>query len=180
MNIAIDIDGVLRNFADSLVRIYKQDYPDHEVKPITTWNFADSFPIGEEIYQYYVRNGERIFSEALPYDGAYEFIQSLKSLGHSVVYLTAQPFGLNAVTTRWIEKHLPEVDGIILSKKKHLFSFDILLDDAPHNIRDCIKNGKTAVFFTQKWNEGIEHTRVNSYKEFLELIVDMETIGELI
>jgi len=180
MKIALDIDGVLRDFCSQLIKVYKEDFPDHEVKPIGTWYFETSFPIGKANYKYYVEQGERIFRDAPMYDGAVEFVDSLKNLGHSIIYLTNQPRGLESATAYWIAKNLPEVDGIVISKNKFLFDFDILLDDAPHNIKECFANGKQAVFYTQKWNEAEDgYSRVNSYNDFLELIVDIERAVEL-
>ncbi len=174
MKIALDIDGVLRDFCSQLVKVYKEDYPDHEVKPINTWYFETCFPLGKDIYKYYVEQGQRIFRTAPAYDGAYDFVQTLKTLRHNVVLVTTQPRGLENPTIDWINNNLPDVDGVVFSKNKYLFDFDVLLDDAPHNIEEVTKAGKFAVFYTQKWNEHINHIRVGSYKEFLEFIIDYE------
>lgn len=174
--VAVDVDGVLRRFTDRLVEVYLEDFPDHDVKPITTWWFETSFPIGKEIYKYYKANAHRIFPHAKPYEGAKEFVESLRNLGYKVVIATTQPSGSEIFTFDWVRKNIGEVDGIFFGDQKWFVDFDILIDDAPHNIEQAQKHGKFAIFFTQEWNKEHEGQRVSSYKELLELLTDIERI----
>jgi 5'(3')-deoxyribonucleotidase len=168
MKIALDIDGVLRDFTGRLIEVYKEDYPDHDVKPITTWWFEDSFPIGKKIYDYYKENGERIFRFAKPFSGAYEFVASLKESNH-VFIITAQPENLSWATSGWVEEHLPKVDGLFFTNKKWLADFDILLDDSPDVMETVWASGKAGILYNQAWNVKHNYPRVYNYEQFARL-----------
>ena len=76
--------------------------------------------LGPCTYSYYKKEGDRIFGNAEPYVSAKNFVESLISLGHNVVYVTSQPQALQVVTFDWIKFHLPESDGIMFTDKKWL------------------------------------------------------------
>lgn len=175
MNLAIDVDGVLRDFCGSLILQFSQDFPDkaHEIEPIVEWDLHKFFPIGKAIYDYaFKAKAKPIFENADPFDGAIFFADRLKSAGHHVCLLTQQPYGNEQYTLNWLHKWKIPYDSIVFSARKEMFEYDFLLDDAEHNLRAVREVGKRAICFDQAWNQKWDGERIRSYNEFLELIAN--------
>ena len=171
MKLAIDIDGVLRNFCESLIEQYGKDYPDHKVGFINKWELEHFFPIGKGIYDYAFKiKAKEVFENAEPFAGARWFTEQLRRNGHYVCLLTQQPKGAEVFTLNWIQKHGIAYDSIAFSKEKELFNYDILLDDAEHNLRAARSAGRKAVCMSRPYNKNWDGERVSCWAEFLILI----------
>lgn len=171
MTIAVDIDGVLRDFVSALIESYKKDFPGHEVQPVTEWGLEKFFPIGKGIYSYaFTERRVEVFEKAKPYDKAKEFVAELRRRGHHVCLLTTQPRANEHLTLNWLVLMGIEYDSIVFSSRKDLFRFDVLLDDAEHNLRAVRSAGARAICFDRPWNQKWDGERVTSYEEFLKLI----------
>jgi 5'(3')-deoxyribonucleotidase len=187
MKIVIDTDEVLRQFINRLITVYKHYYPDHEIKEITEWKLAPFFPIGDKITDFY--SGEHSYSiyfNADPFEGAKEFIDTLKSMGHDIIIVSSQPsVSAERYTLDWYNWNDIYYDAISFmnkkrSKNKWLIEGDIYLDDSPENIIELRKQGKRAVYFTRKWNENYPGERVSSFQEFIDLVKNVDEIEEII
>jgi 5'(3')-deoxyribonucleotidase len=177
MNLAIDVDGVLRNFVAALTRQYLSDFPEHEarVQPVTEWGIDKFFPLGNDIYRYaFETRVEAIFTTAPAYPGAKDFIDDLKAAGHKVFIVTTQKIGTEKYTVQWLHSHhIDNYDGLIFTAHKELVRCDYLLDDGPHNL-DAFNLHGIAIAFDQPWNQKWEGCRARTYDEFRELIGDIE------
>ena len=73
--VLVDLDGVVRDFVSSLIKVYKRKHPEHEVLTVNSRKLEDFFPIGPGVYQFmepgYI---EEIIEEAQPYKGAISVI----------------------------------------------------------------------------------------------------------
>lgn len=171
MRIAIDIDNVLRDFTGALIEEYKKDFPDHKVGFINKWDLSQFFPIGKQIYDYaFKHKAESIFRYGKPCEGVAMFISELKAQGHEIWLITTQPHGKEFLTILWIYANIPVWDSIVYTKNKEVVNCDILLDDAPHNIKAFIKSGKRGIYFDQPWNVKMKGERVKSLEEFINLV----------
>ncbi len=174
--IFIDYDG----YGDLALRTqYSIDFPTHKIKEITNWKLAPFFELpADELKIYYTKTrAEEIYRRAKPYDGAFEFLQELNKLCN-IIFVTTQPNALvEKYTLDWldIQNHRQFANGVFFTNEKDKADCDVYLDDAPHNIELLRKKGKRAIYFTQKWNEKEEGERVASYKEFIRLIVSINT-----
>lgn len=168
---AIDIDGVLRDFVGSLLVQYAKDFPYHEVDHINEWDLHKFFPIGKSIYDYAFNvKAKEIFENAPMFPGAREFIDDLRVRGHHVCLLTQQPRGKEIHTLNWLYESGIPYDSIAFSAEKGLFDFELILDDAEHNLRAVRAAGKRAICFDRPYNQNWDGERVKTYQEFLELV----------
>jgi 5'(3')-deoxyribonucleotidase len=170
--IGLDVDGVLRDWTGSVSRVYKKIYPHHEVKPITAWDIAQFFPIGEEIYKFaYVKQVKDICLNARPYKNAAKFAKILKDLGNTVIIISSQPNEKSKIYTRkWLKKNEIIYDKLFFSNNKHEINFDVHLDDSPKNIISMREAGKNVVCLARPWNRAVKKLKVKNYTQFIELL----------
>lgn len=171
MRVAIDIDGVLRNFTGSVGKVYAREFPDHKVEPITEWGIHKFFPIGEAIYDFVFKaHAEEIFTKAEAYRGAATFMRTLKARKHEVWIVTSQPAGQEGYTIQWLRDNGIVYDSIAFTNSKPVVDCDIFLDDGTHNLTAIRDAGKFAVALDRPWNSGYTGLRVKTYREFLDLL----------
>jgi 5'(3')-deoxyribonucleotidase len=158
--IKVDLDGVLRNWNASLIRAFKEQYPDENVVyPFADFKIDPSFPPWFNSRKFYLEEQPYdIYRNAKPYDGAREFIDSLL-LEFPHVWLVTTQYPLTMYPTiRWIEDHMPATDlPIVFSDKKgfigrSLFDNRILIDDAPHNLMNEVDEHGIPLCFGQSYN----------------------------
>ena len=181
MNIAIDVDGVVRNFADTLTEVYLEEYPLHRdlVKPITEWELEKFFPIGKHIYNFaFKQKAEEIFLlKAKSYPYVYTALLNLTIAGHKITFLTIQTKKTGKYTESWLELNFPfqhyfKWDLITLvsrsKDKKSNYDFDLYIDDSPDNLQDLYKAKKHIVCMSRPWNSKLDLPikRVNNLFEF--------------
>lgn len=181
MRIALDCDGVLRAFIPQLVKIYKEEYPNHVVKPITSWSLEEFFPIGTGINAFAFNHfAKEIFLGAEPYPNVVRDLGKLKGLGHSIHILTYQNEQTAFWTYYWFYVYKLPMDEfrVWLSHKegsedgKEKTDYDVYLDDSPYNLKKFVEKGKTAVRMIRAWNEPIEGLAcsVNNLTEFINFV----------
>lgn len=167
MIVAIDVDGVLRNFTDKLIEVYQRENPSHTVKPITAWDLSMFFHIGNDIWDFaFSKHAKEIFEDAHAYPGASSFTKHLIIMGHKIIIVTTQPRGNEVHTINWLIKNDIQYDSIAFTKDKHIIDADIFLDDSPDNIRKLREYGKFAVVMRRPWNEHIPLPATYSYEGF--------------
>ena len=159
LNIALDVDGVLRDFVSSLQHQYTEDYigfDNHWMKPVSKWDLAEFFSIGASIYQYiYEERTREIFYRARPYQGAVDFVKTLRYLGHKVIICTSQNKDSFYYTFEWLEKCDILYDGIFCKidsfLPKSMLDVDLLLDDYPNNCDN--RNKDNFILMDRPWNQ---------------------------
>lgn len=187
MRIAIDIDGVLRDFVGS---VHKQLIKHQLVVPetpqpkITAWDMHQFYPEipKEKIYQFIFNSGYTwsIFADAEPYPGAKQFVEDLEAAGHVVGLVTSQNKNGWRGTVSWMHYTGVSASNIHCirfdrgEKSKSNLGYEVLLDDKPENVQDFIDNGGKAFLFDQPWNQESALPRVHSYQEFIEKIKGMD------
>jgi len=168
--VLIDLDGVIRDFVGSLIRVYKQVYPDHQIQPITSRQIEDFFPIGTDIYRFmepgYI---EDIMENALPYPGALEALQHWKN-EYEIVIVTAQPDFIKSSTYIWIGKYKIPTNEVHITYYKSQIPGIALLDDYADNLQEFADSGRMAVCLDQPWNQQWKGWRVKTVEEFFQLI----------
>ena len=156
--IGVDVDGVLRDFVGSLIRVYKRIYPDHEVKEITDFSLNPFFPIGKGINKFaFVDHAEEIYSKASAYPGAIEsmntLVESNRERGFRTAIVTSQPTRqMQRLTLHWLHDHGVDYDAIYFTHKKSEVNLFILVDDSVDNLEDAGKAGIIPVCIDRSWN----------------------------
>ena len=130
---AIDVDGVLADFAGALLDEFPLDLPEHP-----PWDIIKLYPpeVRSEVYE---RLSDPAWWVELPLvDGAKEGIRYLHGLGHELVYVTAPWDGCEGwedARREWLRRHFdvpPELVHPI--KEKYLVPANYLIDDKPENV----------------------------------------------
>ncbi len=168
--VLIDLDGVVRDFVGSLIRVYKRRYPDHEVLPVTSRALEEFFPIREGIYRFmdseYI---EDIMVNAEPYPGAIEALYRWEAV-FEIVVVTAQPPNWRAANYIWIGKHRIPTNEVHICFNKSRIDGVALLDDFVDNLEEFAATGRLAVCLDRPWNQEWKGERVKTVEEFFRLV----------
>ena len=201
MIIAIDLDGVLRDFIGQLIKQFKQDYPTSANKipqsedDITRWALSDFFPKGwnkKELSKYWRETRpDEIYGDADPYPQALKFMKQLskycKQNKHKLIIITSAQHKLTQKANwKWLKRTGVDklVDEIHMKVDKYKIPGDILLDDYIVNLEKwsdtksvSFPGQRIAVAFNRPWNQQWDRARVKNYDAFL---LFLKTIDEYI
>jgi 5'(3')-deoxyribonucleotidase len=168
--VLVDLDGVVRDFVGSLIRVYNRVHPDHKVRPVNSRRLEEFFPLGEGIYRFmepgYI---EEIMEEARPYPDALDALRRWKD-DFDIVIVSAQPEISKASTYIWIGKHDIPTNEVHISYNKHFIDGFALLDDFTDNLHDFAETGRLAVCLDQPWNQDWPGPRVKTVDDFFRLV----------
>ena len=167
-SIAIDMDGVIADTITNFILWYEKEFgikvdkrvfegkpeieglPDNAVRKfIYTPGFFRSIPV---------------------MDGAQEAVEELMKTYEIYIVSAAMEFPQSLFEKHeWLKEHFPSITwkNIIFCGDKSIINTDYMIDDHVRNLDVC--KGKT-LMFTAGHNLGVNHhTRVNNWKEVLEL-----------
>lgn len=181
MTIGVDLDGVLRDFVGGVKRLYRQEFPDRRICETRDYDLSLSFPdeTNETLWKWIIERAIILQEFIEPYDGAEEFLDEIRMLGHRVVLITSQPQPrLQASVFVWLARHqrlLRNIDTIIVSDFRHrgkdCIPLDYLLDDSPDNLKRVRRKRTRPVLMKRPWSNGWQGESVTSYIEFINLLV---------
>lgn len=190
MRIGIDIDNVISNFNEELLKEYiKHDKelrntgiinenPEYIRRGMFDWT-------EDEEKSFYIDNIERIVKRLNVKDGAKEYIDKLKEDGHTIYIITGRDNGEYSnpynMTKEWLDKNFIYYDELILTNAykndKHgktekclENNIDIMIDDSVHICQDCIDNNITTLLMDTPYNKQVNMPRVHNWKELYEFI----------
>ena len=195
MIIALDLDGLFRDFLGSLFRQLEKDYPGiklPEVKDLHTWDLENYIEKADgtqftrdELSQYwgYDRVNE-VYADADPFPGAIEWFKKIKEYcleqGHKCIIITsASKDTVREANAKWLAKTgLDQVaDEIYMQKDKYNVEGDILLDDYQRNLNEWVEvkassfpGRRIAVAYDCPWNKEWKGPRVKSFSSFIEFL----------
>lgn len=169
MKIGIDVDDTILNLLNFWVLHYNTDFHDNlKEEDITDWKI-DKFvkeEAKEKIYNY-IRHPQ-IFEECRPIKNALNSIKYLRSLGHRVIFVTAN--NPDNVKQRWLRKNefWDNDENFIVASDKSLIDLDILIDDKYENCRDTSGVG---ILFTRPHNKKYDwFPRANGWEEVIDIV----------
>lgn len=194
----IDLDNVVYDFTEAQ-REYARTHmaPVPEVDPYFNnpvdnphhqWNIWEQWGTTREHWQAIFRGGVKdgsIWRHGFPERGAQKGMWELHAMGFylRVVSHRLVHAGLHDVAVRhtvdWLEaNHIPyDSLALIGSEPKSNYKAEALVDDAPHNAEDWVKNTPDyAIVFSKPWNRELntdEHhrmLRVHGWKEVVETL----------
>jgi 5'(3')-deoxyribonucleotidase len=167
--IGIDIDDTILNLLDPWILAYNKDYNDNlKRENIIDWKF-DQFVKEEakfDIYNYI--NSPDIFENAKPIKWALEVINYLKSLGHRIIFITAN--NPDNIKQWWLGEYgfWNGQENFVLAYDKSLITTDFLIDDKFENVQNAQGIG---ILFNQYHNQKYKwDLRANNWKDVLNII----------
>ncbi len=191
MKIGIDIDNVLSNFNEELLK----EFLNHDKKLRNTGIIdknADYITRGmfdwskEELDDFYYKNIERIAKNLNVIDKAPEYIKKLRENGYEIYIISGRDNGEYSnpykMTSEWLNKYKIEYDKLILTnaynsleKAKICLENDIgiMIDDSTRILLEVDKNGTTALLMDTPYNREVDNLkRVFNWEEIYEFITN--------
>lgn len=187
MRIGVDIDNVISNFDDVLLREYKKwdkklrntgiIRPEDKIRSKFDWTEEEEL----KIYQETVK---KIVSELEPIYGAGKYIKKLRSEGIEVYIVSGRnngeyddPYG---ITETWLKKYDIEYDKLILTNAYNVHEkteiclnndIAILIEDSLRICEDAYSFGIEALIMDTPYNRNIDYlNRVHNWKEIYEFV----------
>lgn len=187
--IAIDIDGVLRNFVKALNVAWNNAHPDNKViEPVhKDFKLDKIYPCGKAIYDFvWFTHAKECLYNAEPFEGAIKFIMNLKRDDRELVLMTSQPtpfaklYTMNWITSMKLHYYVDDI--VILSggddnlHKGSIPGCAILVDDYIKNLEQAESSRIIPICFAQDWNESWNGFRVDNYTELIDMIERCENV----
>lgn len=189
MNIGIDIDNVISNFDEELLK----EYIEHDkelrnsgiINPNAKYIRNGMFDWSkEEDETFYKENIERIVKNLKVIEGAKEYIDKLKEDGHNIYIITGRDNGDYSdpynMTKEWLQENNIYYDKLIFtdardkmqkSKKCIENNIEVMIDDSISICKNCVESGITTLIKDKPYNREEENlTRVKDWKEIYEYI----------
>jgi len=161
MIIACDGDGITCDLHPEWLRRYNRDYND--TLTVEQWLSWDAHKYvkpecGKDIYKY-LRDPD-LYENIVPVAGAVEGVVRLRALGHQIIFVTANTYGMTDQKARWFERwgfcepkghDLPH-DFVPMFNKNNLDAY-LLIDDGAHNVRRWVEEkARPAIMLERPYN----------------------------
>lgn len=167
MRIGIDIDNVISNFNDALLK----EYLKHD-KDLRNTGIINENPIyvrkgmfdwsEEEEISFYKENIERIVENLKPLEDVEEIINKLKTEGHEIYIISARDIddykNPEEITINWLKRYNINYDKLILRTKKHSKliecqenKIDIMIDDNYKICEELYENGINVIHMKTRY-----------------------------
>ena len=175
LKIGLDCDDVLYGCNSYVVKL-ENIKRTSEGRPLLDMSRLTSYgATGNELDVRFEYFQSREFYETQPViEGAVELVRELVEMGHDIFIFTSIDSRFGEIRRRRITEDLPYIkeENIFISNRKDIFSVDIMLDDAIHNLQgDKAVNASFPVLMKKPWNENcLGIISVENYEEFLELV----------
>ena len=190
MRIGIDIDNVISNFNEELLKEYIKHDKELRNTGIINEN-ADYIRRGmfdwtkDEEISFYRENIERIAKNLKLKDGAKEYIDKLIEDGHIIYIITGRDNGDYSdpynMTKEWLDDNSIKYNKLIFTnaykndkygkaEKCKENNIDIMIDDTVSICRDLIENNITTLLMNTPYNGHADMPRVYNWKEIYEFI----------
>ena len=176
MKIGIDIDNVISNFNDELLK----EYLKHDKELRNTGIIYGMFDWTEkEETEFYKNNVERIAEKLQPLNRATETIKKLKEDGNEIIIISGRDNGEYnnpyKLTEEWLVKYNIVYDKLILTnaynkeEKANVCkenNIDIMIEDSTQTAINIEKVGTKVLFMNTRYNKNNENfEKVSNWKE---------------
>ena len=193
MNIGIDIDNVLSNFNEKLLREFLEH--DKELRNSGIVNKDAYITRGmfdwskDEFDDFYYKNIERIAKNLKVIDGAPEYIKKLREKGYKIYIISGRDNGEYSnpykMTKDWLEKYNIQYDKLILTdvfdsaEKARVClenNISIMVDDSSRIQLEVDKTKVTALLMDTPYNRQTDSLkRVHNWKEIYDFIINFKS-----
>ncbi len=166
-----DVDDVCGNLIDEWLKRYNRDWNDTLKKSeITEWDislFLKDKNNKKQFYEYI--EDPTIYDSIKPIKNALWGINTLRSFGYRIVFVTSSTIGHAGRKFRWLQDH-----GFIEHKKDYIEAFDKSLIIGDYMIDDRIDNVRTfsgkGILFGEMWHKSDWDRKAKNWKEVINLI----------
>lgn len=170
MRILCDLDSIVADFMYGIwpKYVYQGGDPNIGTKDVKTWDWV-GIPKAELIRPIFTNPG--FFADLRPVPGAVAALRFLQRLGHEIVIVTAHCTDQSAAEKiGWVKQHLPFLpkENIVITKMKHIFRADAIIDDMPGNCQAFKKENPNGMALTISYeynNDPVYDGRYNGYED---------------
>ena len=164
MRIALDVDGVLANLIEPLLKRYKEETGvEISVEEVDTWDFWKKHGLSKQMFmELLIKTWTRWWEIEPIEDDVEEDVERLNSLGH-VDIVTQRPAKTIEYVKEWLEKNkikYRRFTWVPPRRTKAQLSYDIYIDDSPKLAEALNKLGKPMLLYDQPWNRSFGETRI--------------------
>lgn len=176
MVIQCDIDGVLNDLMDVVLRLFNEkSNKSYTVNDLTSYSLSDCLPKEDAIEIQNLFTDSNIWNLVRPVKDSQASIKKLIQEGHEVYLVTNNDPHTFGDKYDWIQYYFPFVDisHIVCMTNKWMFNCDVMIEDSLDNL--ITKTTYERILVNQPWNQfsrdyvyGIY--RCNDWKEIIEAI----------
>lgn len=190
MRIGVDIDNVLSNFNEELLKEFLKH--DKGLRNSGIINKEAYITRGmfdwskKEFNDFYYNNIERIANNLNVINGAKEYLKKLRDKGHEIYIISGRDNGEYSdpykMTKEWLEKYNIEYDKLILTDSKNSQekgkvckenNVSIMIDDSDRIAIETDNMGITTLLMDTPYNKQVSNlTRVHNWKEIYDYIIN--------
>ena len=132
MLIVTDVNGVLNNLMDVMLKEYNNKYnTNYSINSVTTYNLENCFEPDVAKCMKNIFCTSEIWNKVKSVNGAQDALQKLINEGHQVYLATDNDPNTYGAKVKWIKRFFPFVDAskIICIKDKWIIRADIMIED---------------------------------------------------
>lgn len=162
--VVFDIDGVLANYEDRLVRVLMEEFDNAALENRDKFSLEERFAERPDILKraQELTADPNFYYSLEPDHDALQFVEDLVEEGFPVIYLSSRPKYTENFTRRWLLKYVyGQVDVWCGVSDKAYFlsdlgaSVEFVVEDNPSQISALKHRNFPVLVWAQKWNEGI-------------------------
>jgi uncharacterized protein len=159
VRIAIDIDSTLHHYWDVLERLAQERFG--VLVPYAEQRTFDMPGLEREQVRKLIEESHRDehVLAAVPYPGAVETVRAWHAAGHWIHVTSHRSAASRAATVRWLAAIGMPYDDLHCSDDKltraRELGIELLIDDAPDNLRGALESGMRAATLVHPWNEDL-------------------------
>lgn len=177
-DVAIDMDGVLFDFA-SVITKHFSEYFGTELPAPKGWEFFSEWGLSADSFYTlldHLTTERELFNEGSPIPKSMVGWKSLREQGLRLHVITHRSWSAHAQTIKWLERYrfIPDSLHFTGDKAPVLASISTdefaAIDDHYEQYAEYKAYGTKAFLFTQPWNEGHPGRRVSTLEEFADAI----------
>ena len=157
MIIACDVDNVLNNLTESVLKVYNSDYNDNlKIEDIKSYGIEDYVkPEFKKDFPSLFLD-KRVWKGISVIPGCVEVLKKWHDKGHEIYFVTATNTENMHKKSEWLQRTFPFMDvkkNLICMQKKQMLggNIDVLIDDCLNNL---ISGKYVKILLDYPWNRG--------------------------
>ena len=154
MTIMIDVDDVICNLQETVVKLFNKRFgANYQLNNFTEYNIMNVLPTSDGIVMRDMYGENGLYDKVLPIPGSQDGIQKLINMGHDVYLVTAAVPKTYGEKVEFIKRYFPFINesNIVCMKHKWLFKADIMIED---NLQTLLANPNYhRICFNMPWNQ---------------------------
>lgn len=137
MILAIDVDNVLCNLQEVVVKLFNERYGSHyTLNDFTEYDIMNVLPTADAVKMKEIYAESGLYDIVKPLPGAQDTLRKLMNMGHHIYLATDAAPETYGEKVEFIKRYFPYIgaEHIISIKHKHLLRCDVMVEDNLDNL----------------------------------------------